>query len=101
MARELASNGREVQVQLREPAEHPGGFVAEPARPPRAVVLLGQSDVAHAGEYALEADAALGARQGTARAGMGAAPERDVGLGVRTVDAELRWALEASGIAVG
>src|SRR5207247_11358268 len=82
--RRPSSNGRELQVQLREPAEHPGRFVAEATRVRGAVVLVGPPDVAHAVEDALETDAALGARQGATRAGMGAPPEGDVGLGIRT-----------------
>ena len=64
------------------------------------MVLLGQPDVARPVEDALDADAPLGAREWPAGARVGAPPERDVVLRVRTVDAELGRALEASRIPV-
>ena len=92
---------RELEVQLGEAAQHPGRLVAEAAVAGRAVVLLGEPDVAHPVEDALEADPALGPRQRRARAGVVAAPERDVGLRVGAVDPELGRALEPPGVAVG
>ena len=88
-AHAAASDGLELEVQLGEAAEDPRRLVAEAAVAGRAVVLLGQADVAHAVEDALEADPALGPGQRAAGAGVDAAPERDVGLGVGPVDAEL------------
>ena len=89
-----ASTGVELEVQLREAAQDPGRLVAEAAVAGRAVVLLGQADVAHPVEDALEADPALGPGERATGARVGAAPERDVGLGVVAVDAELGRALE-------
>ena len=91
----------ELEVELGEAAEDPRRLVAEAAVAGRAVVLLGQADVAHPVEDALEADPALGPGERAAGAGVGAAPEGDVGLGVGPVDAELVRALEAPGVAVG
>ena len=96
-----ASTGVELEVQLGEAAEDPGRLVVEAAVAGRAVVLLGEADVVHAVEDALEADAALGAGERAAGARVVAAPERDVRLRVRAVDAELGRALEAPGVAVG
>ena len=95
------SIGVELEVQLGEAAEDPGRLVVEAPVAGRAVVLLGEPDVARAVEDALEADPALGAGQRTAGAGVGAPAEGDVGGGVRAVDAELVRALEPAGVAVG
>ena len=89
-----ASTGVELEVQLGEAAEDPRRLVVEAAGAGRAVVLLGQADVAHPVEDALEADPALGPGERAAGARVGAAAERDVGLGVGAVDAELGRALE-------
>ena len=67
----------------------------------RTVVLLGEPDVTHAVEDALDADAPLRPRQRAARARVDAAPEGDVGLGVGTVEPELGGRLELAGVAVG
>src|SRR6478736_8965961 len=91
----------ELDVELVEAPEDPRRLVREPARARRSVVLLRQPDVAHPVEDALEADAGLRARQRTAGARVHAAPERDVLLHVRAVEAELGRALEAARVAVG
>ena len=55
----------------------------------------------HPVEDALEAHPALDPGERAAGARVRAAPERDVGLGVGPVDAELGRALEPPGVAVG
>ena len=75
-----ASTGSNSRCRLGEAAEDPRRLVVEAAVAGRAVVLLGQADVARAVEDALEADPALGPGERAAGAGVGAAPEGDVGL---------------------
>src|SRR5262245_22446305 len=58
------SGGIELEVELLEATQDPGGLVAEVAVARWAVVLLGQSDVARPGEDALQADPALGPGEG-------------------------------------
>src|SRR3954463_12697116 len=84
-------------MQLAEPAEHPCGFVAKVAVVRRTVVLLGDPDVTHPVEDALDADPALDARQWSAGTRVVPAAERDVRLHVDAVDAELLGALETAG----
>ena len=100
-AHRAASAGSNSRCSLVRPAEDPGRLVAEVAVTGRAVVLLGQADVAHPVEDALEAHPALGPGQRAAGAGVDAAPEGDVGLGVGPIDVELGRALEAPRVAVG
>ena len=78
-----SSTGVELEVQLGEAAEDPRRLVVEAAVAGRAVVLLGEADVVHPVEDALEADAALDAGERAAGARVGAASEGDVGLRVR------------------
>ena len=96
-----ASTGSNSRCTPGEAAEDPGRLVVEAAVAGRAVVLLGEADVVHPVEDALEADPALDPGERAAGAGVGAAPEGDVGLGVGPVDAELGRALEAPRVAVG
>ncbi len=69
-------------MQRVQPAQHPGGFVVEVALARRTVVLLGEPDVAHTVEDALDADPALHPGQRAAGTGVGAPAEGDVDLGV-------------------
>ena len=64
-------------------------------------MLLGEPDVSHAVEDPIDADPSLGASERTTGARMHTAAERDVRLGIGTVDAELVGALEPFGVAVG
>src|SRR4029077_17324886 len=91
---------RELEVQGAQPAEDPGRFVDEATRGWGTVVRLRETDVVHPVEDALQADAGFAARQRPSRAGVRAAPERDVLPGVRPVEPELGGALEVSRVAV-
>ena len=64
-------------------------------------MLLGQADVAHPVEDAVEADPPLGPGQGATGTGVGTPAEGHVCPGVGPVHVELRRVLEAPGIAVG
>src|SRR3954468_12676948 len=94
-------DGRELDVELVQAPKDPGRLVVEPALPGGTMVLFGEPDVAHPVEDALDADAALGARERPTGARVDAAPERDVLLRVGPVDPELGRALEPPRIAVG
>ena len=94
-------DGRELQVELRQAPDDPGLLVTEPSVARGAVVLLGEPDVAHPVEDALEADATFGAGQRATGAGVGAAAERHVVQGVGPIDSEVVGALEPAGITVG
>ena len=96
-AHELGLDGVELEVQLGEAAEDPRRLVAEAPVTGRAVVLLGQADVAHPVEDPFEADPALGPGQRPTGARVGATAEGDVGLGVGPVGVELGGALEPPG----
>ena len=67
----------------------------------RAVLALGDADVARAVEQPFDAHAGLGARQRCTGARVDAASERDVLAGVRPVDVERRRIVEAPWVAVG
>ena len=94
-------DGIELEMDGREATEDPRRLVLEAARVGRTVVLLGQPDVVHPVEDALEAHATLDAGERAAGARVGTASEGDVTLHVLAVDAELGRALEAPRIAVG
>src|SRR4051812_42166567 len=66
-----------------------------------SVVLVGETDVAHPGEDALEADPTFGACQRTAGARVHAAAEGDVVESVLAVDREVVGTLEPTWVAVG
>src|SRR5262245_36403918 len=87
-------------MQLSQPPEHPRRLVVEAASAGGAVVLLGQSDVTHPVENALEAHPALGTRERSTGTRVNATPESDVGLGVGPVDPEVVWAIEALRVAI-
>src|ERR1700752_4799805 len=83
-----------LQVELAQAAEDERRGVGELTRAGRAVVLVGDADVAHAVEHALERDARLRSRERRARAGVHPVSERDVLPRVGTVDDELIGVLE-------
>src|SRR4051812_43405694 len=87
--------GGELEVELAQAPQHPGGCVLEAAITVGTVVLLRQPDVVHALQDALDADPALRARERCSRTRVVTAPERDVVHRVRAVDAEVGRALEA------
>src|SRR5581483_10857532 len=95
------SDLRELDLQSGQAPQDPRRLVGEPACARRPVVLLGETDVAHAVEDAFKADATLGPRQWSARTGVDTTTEGDVVEGVLPVDAEIVRALEPPGIAVG
>src|SRR3989442_1523034 len=92
---------RELEMEAAQAAQHPGRLVLEAPGARGTVMLLREANVAHPIEDPLEADLRLGARERAARAGMVAAAEGDVLLGVGAVDPELGGALETPRVPVG
>ena len=91
----------ELEVQPGETAEDPRRLVVEVAIAGRAVVLLGQPDVAHAVEDALEADAALGPGERAAGAGVNARARRRCAPGRWAGRGGTRAGTRSAGVAVG
>src|SRR5687768_10843990 len=91
----------ELEVEAVQPPEDVGRCVRVAAVAGRAVVLLGDADLLHAVEDALEAHASFGTGEGAARAGVDATSEREVLAGVRAVRTELVRLVEAAWVAVG
>src|SRR5262245_51020953 len=94
-------DGGELDVELVEAAQHPRRFVDEPTSVGWTVVFLGQADVPHTVEDAVEADARFGSCERPAGAGVDPTAEGDVRAHVRAVESELRGALELARGAVG
>ena len=64
-------------------------------------MLVRQLDVEHAVEKAFDGSLGPRARERRARAGVDAVSEREVLATVRSVEAELVWALERARVAIG
>ena len=101
LAHAVTSAGVNSMCSSCSPRRTQVGSYVEVTVPGRAVVLFGEPDVPHAVEDPLDAHPALHPGQGPPGAGVDAAPERDVDLGVRPVDPELVGALEQPGVTVG
>ena len=99
--RRVTQAGFELEVERGEAAEEVGGEVVPVAVAGRAVGALGDGDVRGAFEQPVDRDPPLGAGEVSARAVVGALPERQVVAGVGTGDVELGRVLEPAGIAVG
>src|SRR6478672_8904849 len=94
-------NGCELQMEGAQPAEDEGRHVLVAPGARRTVLGLGDRDVRHAVEEALDADAGLGAGQRCAGAGVDAVAEGEMLACIRAFDDEVAGIVEKARVAVG
>src|SRR5271165_502633 len=85
---------RELEMEVLEALEHPGGRVLEPAVTGGAVVGFRESDILHPIEDPLQGDVRLGPGERCSGTGVDAVTERDVLSPVQPVQPQVRRALE-------